>query len=63
MDRAGQFVPAPYGLLTAILKKRTWKGDWTIEAKQGAAFIKVIDPQDVTDLVKAMGATRSVVST
>lgn len=62
MDQAGQFVSAPYGLLAAILKKRSWRGDWTMEAKQGAALIKVVDPQDVADLVKTMGATRSVIS-
>ena len=62
VDRTGQFVPAPYGLLAAILKKRSWRSDWTIEAKQGAALIKVADPQDVADLVKAMGATRCIVS-
>lgn len=58
LDKKGQKLPTPYGLLTEWLLANL-SGDWTSMIAKGATVIKVADPADALKILKRFPAVGS----
>jgi hypothetical protein len=58
LDKKGQKLPTPYGLLVEWLAANL-SGDWTSMAAKGAAVVKVVDQADAAAILKRFPAVGS----